>query len=80
MIDAVFRNRLAGDHLRTDRRLSDRKQEPLRISDHDGRESELDDGRIHDPEFGADNWKYSFFWIARSRLEKLAKTCREFEI
>jgi len=80
MIDAVFRNRLAGYRLRPDRCLSDRKQESLRISDYDGRESELDDGWIYDPEFGADHWKRRIFWTARSRLDQLAKACREFEI
>lgn len=70
---AIFRNRLAGDCLRLDRRLSDREQESIRFSYHDGREPELVDGRFYDSEFCSDYRERMFFWAACARLDKLAK-------
>lgn len=53
---AILRGRLDSYGSGFDGRLSDREQEQIRLSDNDGREPELDDSWLYDPEFGIDPW------------------------
>lgn len=74
--NAILRHRLACDDRWTDRRLSYREQESIRLSGDDGRQHKLVDGRHPDRKPAAGARQHCLLLPALEGLDQLAATGR----